>query len=80
LEAEDRTLRARIAAHTLHATHDSRDLTAAARSKFLGKFYAETDPTLPEEERIRRAEHLLRAHMTRLALRSAKFRKKRDAR
>jgi hypothetical protein len=34
-------------------------------------------PGLPEAERLRRAEHLMRAHMQKLALRSAQARRKR---
>jgi hypothetical protein len=36
----------------------------------------EETPGLPEHERLRRAEHLLREHMARLALRSAQKRRK----
>jgi hypothetical protein len=68
--------RGRIGAHILHATHDSREITAKARAKFLARFYEQTDESLPEAERIRRAEHLLRAHMQRLALRSALARRR----
>jgi hypothetical protein len=79
VEASERSLRAKLAAHTLHATRDPRAATAAARSGFLKKFERQADPggTLPEAERARRAEHLLRAHMARLALASARARRKR---
>jgi hypothetical protein len=72
------TLRARLGAHALHAKYDSRELTARARAKFLQRFIDEVDPEreLPEAERLKRAEHALRAHMTRLALRSAQARRK----
>jgi hypothetical protein len=72
-----RSLAARVGAHALHAQHDSRELTANARAKFLARFIDEVDPdrVLPEPERLKRAEHALRAHMTRLALRSAKARR-----
>jgi hypothetical protein len=79
LTAEQRSLRASIAAHTMHAAHDSREITANARAEFLSRFLAKVDattPGLPESERIRRAEHLLRAHMKRLALRSSRARSK----
>jgi hypothetical protein len=71
-----RVLRARVAAHSLHAQRDSRELTANARAGFLAKFLdeADADRTLPESERLRRAEHALRAHMSRLALKSARAR------
>jgi hydroxymethylpyrimidine/phosphomethylpyrimidine kinase len=79
LSPEQRTLRASIAAHVMHAKHDSREITANARARFLGKFLAQVDavtPGLPEAERLRRAEHLLRAHMKRLALASSRARRK----
>ncbi len=74
LTPEERTLRARVAAHSLHSTHDPRETTAAGRAAFLAKFEREVDPerTLPEDERMRRAEQALQAHMTRLALRRTK--------
>jgi hypothetical protein len=72
------TLRARLRAHALHAKYDSRDLTAKARSKFLERFLNEVDPRreLLETEQLRRAEHALRAHMTRLAMASAGARRR----
>ena len=79
LSPKERSLRASIAAHTMHGRHDSREITASARHGFLAKFLTEVDamtPGLPEPERVRRAEHLLRAHMQRLAMRSAKARRK----
>lgn len=74
----ERTLRARLAAHELHAKYDSRELTANARQTFLSRFEDEVDPdqTLPESERIRRAEHARKAYFTRLALKSAQARRK----
>jgi hypothetical protein len=79
LSPEQRTLRASLAAHAMHAKHDSHEITANARAGFLAKFLDEVDastPGLPEAERIRRAEHLLRAHMKRLALASSRARSK----
>jgi hypothetical protein len=79
LSPEQRSLRASLAAHEMHARHDSQEITANARAGFLAKFLAQVDeisPGLPEPERIRRAEHLLRAHMKRLALASSKARRK----
>jgi hypothetical protein len=76
LSAAERSLRASLAAHELHAQRDSIELTANGRARFLQGFYEKTDPRLPHRERLRRAEHLLRAHMKRLALASAKARKK----
>jgi len=78
----ERTLRARLAAHSMHAQHDARQTTAAARAAFLARFEAEVDPdgTLPPEERRRRAEHARSAHFTRLALAAAKARRAKRAR
>ena len=82
LSPEQRSLRASLAAHAMHAQHDPREITAGARAGFLAKFLREVDastPGLPETERLRRAEHLLRAHMARLALASSKARARRKA-
>src|SRR5436309_12406031 len=67
------SLRARIAAHALHASRDSRDVTAPARRGFMRKFELQVDPegVLPPRERARRAQHALDAHMLRLPLKSA---------
>jgi len=61
-----------MAARTLHSKYDSRDLTANARSAFMGQFEDQVDPNreLPEAERIRRAQHARSAYFTRLALES----------
>ncbi len=37
-------MRARIAAHSLHAQHDSRELTAPARKAFMDSFERKVDP------------------------------------
>jgi hypothetical protein len=76
-----RSLRSRLAAHTLHATHDSRSLTEPARKAFLNKFEREVDPegVLPVTERHRRAEHARKAYMARLALKSAQARAARSS-
>ncbi len=69
----------RIGAHVAHARHGGKQMTAAARKGFLARFEREVDPdgTLPPEERTRRAEHALRAHMARLAAKSAAKRSRR---
>jgi hypothetical protein len=79
MSAEERELRARLAAHAMHARNDSRAVTANARRAFLDRFEREVDPDglLPVAERLRRAEHAKRAHMLRLALRSARARRMR---
>jgi hypothetical protein len=81
LTADQRRLRASIAAHALHAKYDSRELTANGRARFLQKFIDEVDPRreLTEAERLRRAEHALRSYMAKLALRSARARSARKA-
>jgi hypothetical protein len=82
LSPEQRSLRASIAAHAMHAKNDSREITAAGRAAFLKRFLDEVDaatPGLPEAERLRRAEHRLRAHMRRLALRSSRVRARKAA-
>jgi hypothetical protein len=77
----ERSLRARLAAHTMHSQHDARDTTAAARAKFLARFEAEVDPegALTPEERRRRAEHARSAYFTRLAFERAKARRAKRA-
>lgn len=79
LSRSQRVLRARIAAHSLHAQRDSRELTEPARRAFLEKFEAQADPEgkLSPEERRRRALQLRKAYYQRLALRSSKARAKR---
>jgi hypothetical protein len=74
LSPAERTLRARLAAHTMHAKHDARQTTAAARAAFLARFEAEVDPdgALSPEERRRRAEQARSAYFTRLAFERAK--------
>ena len=61
-------------------TTDRSARTRAAREAFLSRFEREVDPdgSLPPDERRRRAQHALRAHMLRLAKRSVRAR--RDAR
>ena len=71
------TIRARRAAHALHAQRDSRETTERARAAFLARFEREVDPEgqLPPAERAKRADHALRAYMLGLALKSAKARR-----
>jgi hypothetical protein len=77
----ERIIRARIAAHALHAkVSDPAAHTAPARAAFLSRFEREVDPegVLEPEERSRRAEHAKKAYFLRLALVSAEARKRRD--
>lgn len=78
LTPKERSLQARLAAHAMHASHDSRQTSAPGRAAFLKRFEAEVDPdgALPAAERARRAEHARKAHFTRLAMRSAKARRR----
>ncbi len=76
LTPSERTMRARLAAHTLHSRYDSRELTKAARAKFEARFYEGIDPDLPEAERDRRAQHARKRYFTELAFKSAKARRK----
>ena len=78
----ERSLRGRIGAYSLHAQRDPRETTAKARASFLAKFELQVDPdhVLPRHERQRRADAARRAHMSRLALRSAQARARKRAR
>ena len=76
-ENDDRVLRARMAAHLLHAQiSDPTEHTAPARAAFLSRFEREVDPDgiLDPQERARRAEHAKKAYFIKLALASRKAR------
>jgi hypothetical protein len=77
----ERSLRARLAAHTLHARGDTRQTTATARAAFLARFEREVDPDsrLDPAERRRRAEQARRAYFTRLSLAAVKARRAKRA-
>jgi hypothetical protein len=73
------SVRGRIGAHTKWSRVSDRSAaTAPARSAFLARFERQVDPggTLPSAERRRRAVHAMKAHMSRLALKSAKARRR----
>lgn len=76
LTPEQRTIRARIAAHTRWSKEDPAPTAKRAQAGLLDKFRREVDPNneLPEAERERRAQAARRAHMQRLALASSKAR------
>jgi hypothetical protein len=78
LSPAERSLRARLAVHTLHATGDTRQATALARAGFLARFERQVDPdgTLPPDVRARMAEQARRSHFKKLALASSRARKK----
>lgn len=44
LSPSQRTMRARLAAHTMHARHDGREITVNARKAFAERFEHEVDP------------------------------------
>lgn len=79
LSPSQRSQRARMAAHHLHAHRDSGQLIKPVRAKFNERFVNEVDPELPlpEAERLRRADHAKRAYFIGLALKSAASRSKR---
>ena len=78
LSPQEASLRGRIGAYALHASHDPRETTSAARAAFLARFEREVDPegALAPEERSRRAGMARKAHMAKLALKSAQARRK----
>jgi hypothetical protein len=77
LDREELRARGRIGGHVLHSKYDSHAIAARARDGLTQKFLDQVDPdrTLPEEERLRRADHARRAHMLRIARLSAQARK-----
>jgi hypothetical protein len=79
--AAERSIRARLAAHALHAQRDSRETTANGRAAFLARFDREVDPdgVLEPDERHRRAEQARRAYFARLSLAAVKARQAKRA-
>lgn len=71
-----RSTSARIAAHSRWAEQDPVAGTAPARRGFMARFERQVDPerVLDAKERHRRATSAMRAHMSQLALKSAKRR------
>ena len=81
LSPSERSLRAQIAANTRWANTDRRQASEDARRKRLTHFENVVDPdgTMDPDERAKRAANAMRAEMQRLALKSAKVRRrKRD--
>lgn len=74
----DRSIIARIGAHTLHSKYDSREITRNARKEFMNRFEREVDPDerLSEGERKRRADQAKTAYFTRLGRASGKARRR----
>ncbi len=81
LTPQERSTRARIAAHTRWANTDPATASEQARRRQLDRFEREVDPdgSMAPQERARRAEHARKAHMHRLALKSAKVRREAKA-
>lgn len=82
LNPEERSIRGRIAAESRWAFEPDRTAaTAPARAAFLDQFERAVDPegVLSPEERSVRASHARKAHMYRLALKSARVRRKKSA-
>lgn len=79
LTPSERSLRAKAAIHARWANvSDPKAETEPARQAFLEKFERQIDPdgVLDPQERARRAEHARKAHFYRMALASARARRK----
>lgn len=80
LSPAERTMRARVAAHTRWSREGDRvAATAAARAGALARFERQVDPdgVLNPQERATRAEHARKAYMASLSLKAAKARRAR---
>jgi hypothetical protein len=77
LTPEERSARSRIAALQRWSKEDATEGTAKAKAGFAAKFEKQVDPDMQLDpvERGKRADRALRAHMTSLALKSAKKRR-----
>lgn len=78
----ERAMRARLAAHALHAQVDGKEHTAPARKAFADRFLRQVDPdnVLDPAERERRAEHARKAYFLALAVKSVAARRRRSNR
>lgn len=72
LSPAQRRLRASKAALTRWSREDPAASAARGQAGLQRKFYDQTDPTLPEAERQRRARAAFRAHMAGLAFNRSK--------
>lgn len=75
VDSRDMSLRGRIGGYARAGKYSPQELTGAARAGFLRRFIPDDD-NLSEDERLRRAQANLRAHMARLARLSAIKRKR----
>lgn len=82
MTAQERRLRAQIAAHTRWAKEDPAVNAARGQAGLVARFEREVDPhgVLPVAERYRRAENARLAHMRKLSLASVRARAARKAR
>jgi len=84
LSPNERVLRARLAAHTLHARYDSTSITerarAAARSALDRRLVEEHGIDLALPDAPVRLAHARRAHFARLALRAVRARRRASGR
>lgn len=76
-DPEEMARRGRLGAQRLHQLHDARTLTQPGRAAFLARFERQVAPTfsLPEAERLQKAEAARRAHFSALGRRSAAVRR-----
>jgi len=76
LTPDQRTLRARVAAHSMHA--QGKTNTGPAREAMQRKFERQVDPdgVLPPDVLAKRVEHARKAYFQGLALKSATARRK----
>jgi hypothetical protein len=82
VNSQQRSRRARIAAHASWATTTDRAArTAAGTAAFLARFERHVDPDglLPEEQRAQMAQHARTAYMLQLAEKSAQARRRNQA-
>jgi hypothetical protein len=81
LSAEQRRIRASIAANDRWSREDAHPAMAKVREGFDRKWEDQVDParTLSDIERRRRAKAAMRAHMQRMALRSSRKRAERKS-
>lgn len=79
LTPAQRTTRARLAAHAMHAKGGTN--LEPAREAFLAQFEDEVDPSrvLSPDERAKRAKHAHKAHMLRLSLMASRARQSKKA-
>lgn len=63
-------LMGKIGGHIKAATTDMTEFARSGQKGLLQKFFDQTDSSLPEDERWKRAEHLRKAHMARISVMS----------